>query len=283
MGCSISSSSTSPTIPRSPPSKSFGADRRMKNNEPSIDENGAGHAEESELARAMEEYLAALEAGRRADIEELAARQPRIAGRLRGCLRSLDFLGAAAGTAGVGSPTGPDGVTAAPADRPIQHQLGDFRILREIGRGGMGVVYEAEQVSLGRRVALKVLPFAAVLDQKQIQRFKNEAHAAAQLHHNHIVPVFAVGLERGIHYYAMQFIDGRTLAEYIKEESKKREGRTISDSSKGSRDHVLDAVRIGIQAAEALEYAHQMGIIHRDVKPGNFMLDSQGNLWVTDF
>src|SRR5262249_45372704 len=95
--------------------------------------------------------------------------------------------------------------------------LGDYRILREIGRGGMGVVYEAEQLSLGRHVALKVLPWAAAMDPKQLQRFKNEAQAAAQLHHTNIVSVYAVGCERGIHYYAMQFIEGQTLAALIRE------------------------------------------------------------------
>src|SRR5262249_7453927 len=84
--------------------------------------------------------------------------------------------------------------------------LGDFRIVREVGRGGMGVVYEAEQISLRRRVALKVLPFAAALDPRQLQRFRNEAIAAASLHHEHIVPVHAVGCERGVHFYAMQFV-----------------------------------------------------------------------------
>ena len=82
----------------------------------------------------------------------------------------------------------------------------------------MGVVYEARQVSLGRRVALKVLPFAAALDKSQLERFRTEAHAAAQLHHTNIVPVFSVGCERGVHYYAMQFIDGRTLAQIIHEQ-----------------------------------------------------------------
>src|SRR5262249_28060028 len=83
--------------------------------------------------------------------------------------------------------------------------------------GGMGVVYEAEQISLGRRVALKVLPFASTLDAKQLQRFKNEAQAAAHLHHNSIVPVHATGCERGVHYYAMQYIEGQTLASLIAE------------------------------------------------------------------
>ncbi len=98
--------------------------------------------------------------------------------------------------------------------RPLA-ALGDFRIVREVGRGGMGVVYEAEQISLGRTVALKVLPFAAMLDQRQLTRFHNEARAAAALHHHNIVPVFSVGCERGVHYYAMQFINGASLARII--------------------------------------------------------------------
>src|SRR5262249_11367097 len=86
-----------------------------------------------------------------------------------------------------------------------------------IGRGGMGGVYEAEQVSLGRRVALKVLPFAATMDPKQLQRFQNEAKAAACLHHTNIVPVYSVGCERAVHFYAMQFIEGQSLAEVVRE------------------------------------------------------------------
>jgi hypothetical protein len=96
-------------------------------------------------------------------------------------------------------------------------ELGDFRLLREVGRGGMGIVYEAERVSLGRRVALKLLPMAAAMDSRQIQRFRVEAQAAACLHHPHIVPVHGVGCERGVHYYAMQLIDGRSLAAMIAE------------------------------------------------------------------
>ncbi len=94
-------------------------------------------------------------------------------------------------------------------------ELGDFRILREVGRGGMGVVYEAEQISLRRRVALKVLPFAAAIDPRHLQRFKTEALAAAHVQHEKIVPVHAVGCERGVHYYAMQFIEGQSLAALI--------------------------------------------------------------------
>ena len=86
----------------------------------------------------------------------------------------------------------------------------------------MGIVYEAEQISLGRRVALKVLPFAATMDPRHLQRFHNEAQAAASLHHEHIVPVYGVGCERGVHYYAMQFIDGQTLAEVIDRKSARK-------------------------------------------------------------
>ncbi len=107
----------------------------------------------------------------------------------------------------------PTGLAAAPLAEGAH--LGDFRIVREVGRGGMGVVYEAEQVSLQRRVALKVLPFAATLDPRRLLRFQNEARAAGQLHHTNIVPVHAVGCERGFHYYAMQFIEGQTLAALI--------------------------------------------------------------------
>ena len=100
-------------------------------------------------------------------------------------------------------------------DSASQLCLGDYRLIREVGRGGMGVVYEAEQLSLGRRVALKVLPFAATLDAKQRQRFQNEAQAAALLHHDNIVPVYSVGNDRGVSFYAMQFIEGQSLAELI--------------------------------------------------------------------
>ena len=113
-------------------------------------------------------------------------------------------------------------------------QIGDYRIVREIGRGGMGIVYEAHQKSLNRQVALKILPFAAVLDQRQIARFRNEAQAAAQLHHPHIVPVFAVGQEQGVYYYAMQYIDGQSLEQAIAE-LRGNEKRQAADSTKGAR------------------------------------------------
>jgi serine/threonine protein kinase len=201
-------------------------------------------------------------------------------------------------------------------------QLGDYQLIREIGRGGMGIVYEAHQISLNRRVALKVLPFAAALDPKQLQRFKNEAQAAAQLHHNYIVPVYAVGAERGVHYYAMQYIEGQSLATMIRELRQQTSPRQIPAASSPANDlpstgpygggetpspsaaaesptqavTVMSTERsarsarfyrrvaeLGIRAAEALEHAHQEGVVHRDIKPANLLVDVRGNLWITDF
>jgi serine/threonine protein kinase len=172
--------------------------------------------------------------------------------------------------------------------------LGDFRLLREIGRGGMGVVYEAEQVSLRRRVALKVLPFAAAVDSRQLQRFKNEALAAAHLRHENIVPVYAVGEERGVHYYAMQFIEGRSLATLVTElqastarpsavDPTSPAAALSTERTAGSSTYYDWVARLGMQASAALAHAHAVGIVHRDIKPANLLLDHAGQLWITDF
>ncbi len=183
-------------------------------------------------------------------------------------------------------------------------QLGDFRLLRETGRGGMGIVYEAEQISLRRRVALKILPFIAGADSRQLQRFRNEAEAAAHLHHSRIVPVFAVGCERGVHFYAMQFIEGQSLATMIGalDEAGSHLGKNGGPARHGvpsastlnaaafstehsgrTRRFFHTVANIGKQIAEALEYAHQMGVVHRDIKPANLLLDGRGEIWITDF
>ena len=168
----------------------------------------ATRAEDAELVRILDAYLADLEAGRAPDPEAIIAAHPDLADRLRACLAGLQLV------EGVVPPplVGP---TTNAGDNQELGVLGDFRLLREVGRGGMGIVYEAQQISLKRRVALKVLPFAATLDAKRLQRFQNEAQAAAHLEHPHIVSVHSVGTDRGVHYYAMQFIDGQTLADII--------------------------------------------------------------------
>src|SRR5262249_14802358 len=147
------------------------------------------------LAELIEELTRKLQAGEPVDLEAYAAEDPGRAEQLRELLPALRVL------ADLGSAAGPDpssGALGGSAADPRLNQLGDFRLVREVGRGGMGVVYEAEQVSLGRRVALKVLPFAAALDPRQLRRFQHEAQAAAQLHHTNIVPVHFVGCERGV-------------------------------------------------------------------------------------
>ena len=160
----------------------------------------------------VKDFMGRLEKGERPNIEEYIAKHPEFADSLRRCLEGLDLIYRAVG----GEASSPRGSrAAAPPHEYLRDPLGDFRIVRELGRGGMGVVYEAVQLSLGRRVALKVLPFAATLQPKQLQRFLNEAQAAAQLHHANIVPVFAVGCDRGVHYYAMQLIEGLSLADML--------------------------------------------------------------------
>ncbi|HEY7315243.1 MAG TPA: tetratricopeptide repeat protein [Gemmataceae bacterium] len=233
---------------------------------------------ESLVGQVADEFLRRQQQGDNPDIEEYAARYPDAAPMLRGVLASLRLIDRS---------TPPDAEEAGPGT------LGDFRPLREIGRGGMGIVYEAEQISLNRRVALKVLPLAATLDTRQLQRFKIEAQAAAQLHHPHIVPVYAVGCEGGVHYYAMQFIDGRTLSAAI-EELQPQAGETPAPLHSATTvlepapcprgaDYFRRVAEMGAQAADALDHAHQAGIIHRDIKPSNLLLDARDKLWITDF
>jgi eukaryotic-like serine/threonine-protein kinase len=165
---------------------------------------------DARLAKALERYVNVCETGTPPDRDEFLADYPEIATELAECLDGLALVNAAAGDLRQAQRS-----ETLIAGEELKLPLGDFRIVREIGRGGMGIVYEAVQLSLGRRVALKVLPLAAALDPKHLQRFKNEAQAAAQLHHTNIVPVYAVGSERGVHYYSMQLIDGYSLADLI--------------------------------------------------------------------
>jgi serine/threonine protein kinase len=233
------------------------------------------------LAALIDAYTALRQAGGPADPEAFARNHPEHADTLRRLLPLLEVLDDLGNSSGSSRPRGvPEALG----------ELGDFRLRREIGRGGMGVVYEAEQISLRRRVALKVLPFAAALDPRQLQRFQKEAQAAAHLHHTNIVPVHAIGLDRGFPFYAMQLIDGQSLAEVIR--TLRHEGPSrpdtlraalASEASHQAPSYFRAVARLGVQAAEALDYAHEQGVIHRDIKPANLLLDSAGQLWVADF
>jgi WD40 repeat protein/serine/threonine protein kinase len=293
---------------------------------------------ESLVAQVADEFVERRQRGEAPDLEEYATRYPQAADLLRKVLATLQLLGE---SPVAGSPGAGEGAAVV-----VGGNLGDFRIVREIGRGGMGVVYEAVQVSLGRHVALKVLPVEAARDAKLLARFRREAQAAAQLHHSNIVPVFEVGQQGEVFFYAMQYIAGQPVDAVIQELQRLRAAsrRTpatdaapaasavahalltgafkpvrsgdatmdfepqagvpspnavsaadiaasaaLSGQSELSivetdyRRYCRSVARLGLQAAEALAYAHGRGIIHRDIKPANLLLDSTGVLWVSDF
>lgn len=245
-------------------------------------------AEDEELVRVLDEYLSDLESGRPVDPERMLSQHPTIAHRLRACLSGLSLLDEAT------SPRTPLGGNTPP-------EIADYNILREIGRGGMGIVYEAVQRSQGRRVALKVLPFAAALDPRQRLRFQNEAHAASRLRHPHIVPVYETGSVSGVHFFTMKLIEGMSLSALLADQRRHSQSGAaavakgppasaedlptgvLSGRRFGQLEYIHDVARLGQQAADALDHAHQIGIIHRDIKPGNLLVDKRGQLWITDF
>jgi serine/threonine protein kinase len=258
--------------------------------------------DEERVAELIDEFTERVERGDSPTIVEYTTKYPALAPLLRDVLPAIQTMKGEA----FGNRVSDDGVHAG---QPLTGVIGDFRIVREIGRGGMGVVYEAEQLSLGRRVALKTLPFAMALDPVRLNRFRNEAQAAAQLHHPNIVPVYAVGTERGVWYYAMQIVDGRSLAEALADlRDGEHNDQTICDgltetvstsTDAGTSSQLRDAIsesaggsefqfiRVAVdlcrQAARGLEHAHSMDIVHRDIKPANLILDGTGRLWITDF
>jgi serine/threonine-protein kinase len=146
--------------------------------------------------------------------------------------------------------------------------LGGFRILRKLGQGGMAVVYKAHEESLNRVVALKVIAQHLAEQPQFIERFRREAQAAAQLSHPNIVQIYAIGEDQGVHYFSMEYVKGRSLADLVEQEGFLTSGR---------------ALPIIEQAAEALAVAHDAGIVHRDIKPANIMIDEAGRVRVADF
>jgi serine/threonine protein kinase/WD40 repeat protein len=287
------------------------------------------------LEQAAESYLARLRAGEHPALTEYVARHPELAADIRELFPALGLM--EEGRRCVDRPPEPD--LARLAEGQVPQQLGEFRLVSEVGRGGMGVVYEAWQESLGRHVALKVLPYNSLARPEHLERFRREARAAARLHHTNIVPVFGVGEHEGVHYYAMEFIRGQGLDAVLEEvrrmrghastspvkpaqrtttvaqgmvsgEFKARQGPAeevpgaalrpdrpegaAAAPSAGSgtasgldlhaaRPYFASVARIGVQVAEALDYAHGQGVVHRDIKPSNLLVDTAGRVWVTDF
>ncbi|MGI9516876.1 MAG: serine/threonine protein kinase, partial [Pirellulaceae bacterium] len=266
--------------------------------------------DQSVLGDLVEEIFRQLEQGEDIDLDQLADEYPEYRDRLSRVLPMLRDLNAL-DLSSDDDPGFDDGLKTAE-----QRTLGDFRLLRQLGRGGMGVVYEAQQLTIDRRVAVKVLPFAALVDSKALQRFKNEVAAIATLEHPHIVSVYSVGEERGIHFYAMQLVRGQSLAAVIHElrqRARNQEsitgelisevvsdmqiekgpfsnaetqtaGKTVTQQPRiTDQTYFRNVVRLILQVTDALQHAHEHGIVHRDVKPGNLLLDTHGNLFVTDF
>lgn len=201
----------------------------------------------------------------RPSLEELTAESPHLADELRelwGTVMVVDALAQksyADATTGDSSPTIPE---AAPPPR-----LGDFELLEEIGRGGMGVVYRARQLSLDREVALKLMLHGSQASSADRARFQAEVSAAAQLEHPNIVPIYEVGSDQGWQYFGMKLIEGQTLSQRI---------------AAGPMTE-REAVELTRDLARAVQYAHDRGVIHRDLKPANILLDASGDPHLSDF
>jgi len=374
----------------------------------------APHSERDPVEVLAEEFLQRRRRGEPVSVEEYAERHPHLADRIREVFSTALWLEEFRQEAEKPQrPSPPTVEPSGPRDSETLpfRRLGDFRIIREIGRGGMGVVYEAEQESLGRRVAVKVLPSIHLSSPSAVRRFRREAKAAARLHHTNIIPVFGVGEQDGVHYYVMQYIRGLSLDEVLdelgrhfsadqpsastlsaeqvsgniagqpEESTSEHQPSPIAVETRAAREEVWQLVQlllaggfaastglalgakratessgslpivqaggasglaetgplasspletgssdagaakssssvsglqpgpselaesdavlpgplrlgpgywrsvagIGLQVANALHYAHQQGALHRDVKPGNLILDTEGRVWVADF
>ncbi len=224
---------------------------------------------ERRLDEAVAEYLEAVDAGRRPAPAEWLARYPDLAPELERFFAGqeqvcnlLDSLGP--------TPTVDHLSTGAEAPPPAGDSLpyfGDYELLEEIARGGMGVVYKARQVSLNRTVALKMILAGRLASPGDVQRFRSEAEAAANLDHPNVVPIYEVGEHEGQHYFSMKLIEGGSLARHA--------GRF--------RDDPRGAARLLATVARAVHHAHQRGLLHRDLKPANILIDAQGEPHLTDF
>ena len=266
------------------------------------------------IQQITDEFRHRLQQGDGVSIEEYCRQYPDFADQIREALRTVEF-----GQQDLSFSLGTE--VAEFENEPPSEKIGLYRIVREIGRGGMGVVYRAEHESLGRHVALKVLPARMSSSPKAVARFQREGRSIASLHHTNIVPLYEVGEDQGQFFLAMQLIEGESLDQVIRklsetEDSERSDatekllvqhsvtetfGETdveiaLAPSPKSevtstalteARSNIEKFCRfvadVGAQAAHALDYAHQRGLTHRDVKPSNLILDKRGVVWLTDF
>ena len=313
------------------------------------------------IGQVIESFASRLQNGELPSVAEYKARYPHLADEIEDVLPALEILERAESHPAVSR-------SKLALDDSIPEVLGQYKLIQEIGRGGMGIVFEAKHATMQRHVALKVLPKSSAKKPIHLSRFLREARAAGQLHHSNIVPVFEIGQSADLHFYAMQFIRGQNLdlvineIRRIRDRSKPTTQPTHVQGTMGSsaqaksalsnsialtmlsaepilntdrpsascavdaqasakgRTDVLDqhasqgelnattslsdsvfaasgssatgrvrntyfhrVATVGIQVADALEYAHQHHVLHRDIKPANLILDTEGVVWVTDF
>jgi eukaryotic-like serine/threonine-protein kinase len=222
---------------------------------------------DEKLARVLNELADAQRAGRGVSLEEAARAHPELAEELRDLWGAVMVADAVASHASLAA-TKPSGSTAEPAPLfELPARLGDYELLEEIGRGGMGIVYRARQISLDRVVAVKMILRGTLASPDDLARFRAEAEAAARLDHPNIVPVYEVGEIEGQPYFSMKFVAGTTLA------------RRLAEGPMLPRE----AAAVLLPVARAIHFAHRQGLLHRDLKPSNILIDEDGQPHVTDF
>ncbi|MHC4406797.1 MAG: serine/threonine-protein kinase, partial [Planctomycetota bacterium] len=223
-------------------------------------DDGQIDAESTKLDEIIAEYIFAEEAGESVSREELLEQHPDLSDELKEFFADRDRFKRLA------SPLSPEASRHNDLPATVRY-FGDYELLEEVAQGGMGVVYKARQTSLNRIVAVKMILAGHLASDDDVKRFTDEAETAASLRHKAIVPIHEVGQQEGQHYFSMDYIEGKNLAELI---------RTDPPSPS-------EAARIVKAVAEAVDYAHQEGIVHRDIKPSNILIDETGQVHVTDF
>lgn len=262
--------------------------------------------DQSTIDQIAEDFTASIRDGKNPSVDEYARMYPEAADQLRSLLTSIAII----------EGLKKDSAVEPNEDAQSIEQLDDYTIVREIGRGGMGVVFEAIHQSLGRRVAVKILASRLVGDTKHLTRFRREARAAARLRHPNIVAVFGVGQSGDHHYYVMDFINGMSLRQWLQAitgggnalptralsaadtdsdfrfQSKVGQGQPASNNtanefdipqSHDSPDYFRWVANLVATICSALQYAHQQGVLHRDIKPANLLIDGHGGVWIADF
>lgn len=224
--------------------------------------SGDAHREQL-LEAVIADYIRAGEAGRPPDRREILAAHPELAAELMQFFAQRDrmnqWVDPTLGWA--------DGLFQSVGPGQQISYVGNYELLEEVARGGMGVVYKARQATLGRIVAVKMIVAGRLATDDDVKRFQVEAQAAAGLQHPNIVPIHEVGQHEGLHYFSMDFVEGRSLAAIL-------------------RENLLPAKQAAAyvrQMAEAIHYAHQQGTLHRDLKPSNVLIDSRDQVRITDF